>query len=393
MAETPAGVRRMELPPTIDEFRRAGTAFAAELRALKRRVPIPGDGWYPYDTITALPLISDLLAPVYHEVFNDVGRGPIADVGCADGDFAMWFARMGCEVDAIDHDASNFNQLRGARLLARELSLPVDAHDIDLDRPFDLPRRDYALALFLGTLYHLKNPFYVLEALAERADWCLLSTRIAQLTPARRLPMEQEPLAYLLGSREANNDPTNFWIFSFPGLLRLLDRAGWRIVGSTRQGCTVDSTPVDAAADERAFILAKSATRHPGLRARLLEGWHTIENDAFRWTAKRFALEVTTPEGSRAFALRFWAPEAVLASGLLRLSCTIAGQPAGTTTCDSPDPIEFRGSFPVAGTTFRLDFSVESGFQPDGDSRELGICVPLLDASQGHTQRIPFRIS
>ena len=63
-------------------------------------------------------------------------------------------------------------------------------------------------------------------------------------------------------------------------------------------------------------------------------------------------------------------------------------------TCDSPGTLEFRGHFPLRSVyNGRLDFTVESNFQPAGDTRELGICIPLLDASQRNTQRIPFRIS
>src|SRR5712691_9466445 len=137
--------------------------------------------------MTTLPVISDLLAPVYDEVSSAVSRSPVADIGCGDGDLAMFFSRLGCEVDAIDHAETNFNQLRGVEALRRDLSLAVSVHDIDLDAPFVLPRRDYGFALFLGSLYHLKNPYYVLETMAARADWCILSTRIAQVTPAKRM--------------------------------------------------------------------------------------------------------------------------------------------------------------------------------------------------------------
>lgn len=383
----------MNFPRTIAEFRHRGKEFAAELRDLKQRVPVPDYGWYPYETMTAVPILSELLEPVYAEVSEVVANSPIADIGCGDGDLAVFFARLGCEVDAIDHAETNFNQLRGVEMLQRELSLPVSTHDIDLDRPFDLPRNDYGLALFLGSLYHLKNPFYVLETLAARSDWCVMSTRIAQVTPTRQVPIDTEPLAYLLGAREANNDPTNYWIFSSAGLLRLLERTGWMIMGHKRLGCSVNSDPVHPEADERMFVLVKSRTRHPGLHVRVVEGWHPAENDAFRWTAKQFALEVTSTERAYEFALRFFVPDAVFVSGPVRISCAISGQPAGAITCDSADALEFRGRFPYEANTFRLDFTVESDFRPAGDTRELGICVPLLDPSQRHTQRIPFRIS
>ena len=288
-----------EFPRTISDFRHAADAFAAELRDLKKRLTIADYGWYPYESMTSLPVMSELLAPVYAEVSAAASHSPVVDIGCGDGDLAMFFARLGCDVDAVDHAETNFNQLRGVEALRQALSLNVQARDIDLDGRFALPRRDYGLALFLGTLYHLKNPFYVLETIAARADWCVLSTRIAQVTPAHRTRIEDEPVAYLLGAREANNDPTNFWIFSRAGLLRLLERTGWIVMGHRRVGCAIDSDPVHAEADERLLVIVKSRTRHPGLHLRLLEGWHATEEDAFRWTTKQFAMEVTLPE--RAF--------------------------------------------------------------------------------------------
>jgi len=48
------------------------------------------------------------------------------------------------------------------------------------DRPFTLPHDAYDVVLFLGILYHLRNPFYVLEELARRTTHLLLSTRIAR---------------------------------------------------------------------------------------------------------------------------------------------------------------------------------------------------------------------
>ena len=38
-------------------------------------------------------------------------------------------------------------------------------------------------------------------------------------------------IAYLLSPNELNNDSTNYWIFTVAGLKRLVDRAGWNVVG------------------------------------------------------------------------------------------------------------------------------------------------------------------
>jgi len=389
-----------KFPAGAGEFLEIGKGFRARLESIKKELTIPDYGWYPYEPLTALPVIAELIGPVYEEIASASGSGAVLDIGCADGDLAMFFAHLGADVDAVDHRESNYNQMRGVDALGRALGLTVHAYDIDLDARFDLPRANYGLALFLGTLYHLKNPFYVLEKLAAVADWCMVSTRVAQVTPGARARIEAEPVAYLLGPREINDDPTNFWIFSAVGLTRVLERAGWIPVGAKRIGCAVDSDPVNPAADERMFVLAKSRTRHPELDVRPLDGWYAVENDAWRWTAKRFALQVTLPESGRAseFALRFTVPEVVLAGGgKVRLACWIGGEHAGTISCEAAETIEFRGRFPAnvpRGSAVRLDFSVDGAFEGSAaDRRELGVIVPLLDSSQRNTARIPFRIS
>ncbi len=172
------------LPLTPDALRTAAEAFSAGLASAKSRLEVPDYGWYPYPTMTALPAIAALIEPVYSELRHALAMHPVADIGCGDGDLGLFFASLGAAVDAIDHAETNFNQLRGVEILRRAFSADLSVHDLDLDRPFALPRRDYSFALFLGTLYHLKNPLYVLETIAAHADWCVLSTRIAQVTRA-----------------------------------------------------------------------------------------------------------------------------------------------------------------------------------------------------------------
>jgi len=54
------------------------------------------------------------------------------------------------------------------------------------------------------------------------------------------------------------------------------------------------------------FLLLKSKPRHPELIVRPVYGWYETENNAWRWTAKQFALDVVAPAGQppSAFALR-----------------------------------------------------------------------------------------
>jgi hypothetical protein len=123
-----------------------------------------------------------------------------------------------------------------------------------LDSQFPLSGEKYDAIFLLGTLYHLKNPFLILERLARMTEYCFVSTRIAKQT-ADGQPLSPYPIAYLLGRQECNNDSTNFWIFSEEGLKRLINRTGWSLLSYLAIGDTTNSTPDDPDRDERAFCL------------------------------------------------------------------------------------------------------------------------------------------
>jgi hypothetical protein len=184
------------------------------------------------------------------------GAQPLLDVGTADGALAFLFESLGYAVDACDHSGANINRMQGVRRLAATLGSQVSIEDVDLDAAWT-PRRQYGLALFLGTLYHLKNPFAVLERLSKHASYCFLSTRVAEWSPDRKLELGRAPVAYLLAPGECNGDTTNYWVFSPPGLVRLAERCGWRVLASLRAGAT-HSDPSSAEGDERQFLLLKS---------------------------------------------------------------------------------------------------------------------------------------
>ncbi len=376
-------------PDSAAAFLSEAASFELSLQKLKAQQAPADYGWYPYNSLTVLTLLVRLIEPVYAEIANAVQSAPAADIGCGDGDLAALLVSFGAEVDAIDHRESNFNQMRGVELLREEFGGKLSVFDRDLDNRFELPRGRYGFAFFLGTLYHLKNPFYVLEKLAMQVDWCVVSTRIAQCTP-NHTAIEKEPLAYLLGSREANNDPTNFWIFSPAGLSRLLDRTGWIVVNEIRTGCLQDSNPVHPQADERMFVLIKSKRLQPGFHVRAVSGLYPPEPGGWCWTAKQFQLEVVFADGQQPseFALRLVIPEAV---SPVVVNCQINSIPTGSLRSEHPETIEFRGQFPnKVDSPLRLEFKVESAYQASGsDQRELGVILPL----DGNTNQIPFRIS
>jgi len=144
----------------------------------------------------------------------------------------------------------------GVRILKEALNSSVTIRSVDLDSQFVLPSKKYDAIFLLGTLYHLKNPFFVLEELAQMTRYCFASTRVARQTTDGHL-LSPYPVAYLLGPRECNDDYTNYWIFTDQGLKRLIDRTGWSVLSRLNIGDTTNSTPADLDRDERAFVFLR----------------------------------------------------------------------------------------------------------------------------------------
>jgi tRNA (mo5U34)-methyltransferase len=246
--------------------------FERSLAEKKQQLREP-EFWYRYGTLGNFHHLSALLTGERRDLLSLIADKPVVDIGCADGDMAFFLESLGCKVQVVDYGPTNMNNLQGARLLKEALSSSVEIHDVDLDSQFSLPQKEYSLVFFLGILYHLKNPFYALEALAKSARYCLISTRItrfnkraaelenesAQAHSTDRVNISDVPVAYLLDDYEANNDSTNYWIFSEAGFRRILARTGWRILDYITVGNTTDSDPASAAGDERAYCFAQSS--------------------------------------------------------------------------------------------------------------------------------------
>jgi tRNA (mo5U34)-methyltransferase len=235
-------------------------AIAADQEFWKIKVAHrPESFWYPYGTLRNIPILEQLLATVGLDLLQLCrgSHGKIADIGSADADLAFFMEKMGFSVDVIENRLTNFNLLEGARIMKEALKSSVIIREADLDSQFPLSSEKYDAIFFLGILYHLKNPFFILERLARMTKYCFVSTRIASQT-ADGHALSPYPLVYLLDPQECNNDNTNFWIFSDQGLKRLIKRTGWDLIAYTTIGNTTDSNPADPDKDQRAFCVLQS---------------------------------------------------------------------------------------------------------------------------------------
>ncbi len=372
------------MKPT-DHLQLATAAFQRKLNEVKKSLGAQDFPWYPYDTFGSTGPLDELLAPNSVDLLKKLARDrPVLDVGCGDGDLSFFLESLGCQVDAVDYPPTNHNGMRGIRRLKEALGSQVEIHAMNIDAPFDLPRPLYGLTLFLGILYHLKNPFHVLETLAEHSQFCLLSTRVAQSTPnGERMG---EALAYLVGEYELNADESNYWIFSEAGLRRILERSGWRVHGLVETGNTVNSEPVRLDRDERVTCLIESVRAPRRDAAELISGWHEGEG-GWRWTAREFSVEITPHplENGAAKRLEFSFvvhPEVATALGSVTLRAHIGEQDLGAQTFRGAGEHVYTAGLPAlideqnSQERLRIDFTLDRAYQPPPpDSRELGLQV------------------
>ena len=381
----------MSLPKTLT-LREQVKQFQNYLAGIKSRTPLdPRVSWYPWPSLAALDVLDTMLNGDPAALMDLIGRDPVLDVGCGDGDVAFFLETLGVRIDVIDRALTNYNALLGVRALKQQLGSAIRIHVVDLDTRPHLPSSHYGFTVMLGVLYHLKNPFLVLETLARASRYIFLSTRIASLSPDRKRSFGDLPIAYLVEEDELNNDKSNFWIFSEKALRRVLRRSGWDVLHYVTSGPAAESDPVTPKGDVRAFVLAKSRVAAPLCGFRLVRGWHQLEHDTWRWSERAFCVELDsfTPRHPATLRFVFQLPEAVFAkASAVTLSVQINGTELPPAIYTAPGEHEYSGQVPSldAGVT-TVEFRLDRAIAPtDLDQRELGLLVDLSGAA-------PFELS
>jgi 2-polyprenyl-3-methyl-5-hydroxy-6-metoxy-1,4-benzoquinol methylase len=315
--------------------------------------------WYPYDTLGNFWHFDALLSDGRRDLLALAEGGPVLDIGCADGDLAFFIESLGIPVVAIDHPRSSHNGMAGVHAAKRALHSKVEIRTVDLDGQFELGAEQYGLVFLLGALYHLKNPFYVLETLSRHAKHCLLSTHITTELPPDRA------LAWLVDETELNADNTNFWVFNEAGLRRLLRRTNWRILDYALRG---------DASDTRAFCLLRSCYALADLT--LGSGWHEPENEGWRWTERRFS--ATAPDYGRG-RLRM---RVFLHERLCPLTVAISANGKALAPVELHEHGEHIITRTVPQSEGRVDlcFELDRALPPEGgEARELGLIVASME--------------
>lgn len=195
---------------------------------------------------------------------DDMSGMSVLDVGAWDGFFSFECERRGASrVVACDryawHDSS-WASKAGFELARSQLGSSVE--DVELDIADISPERlggEFDLVLFLGVLYHLRDPVGGLERVASVTKGKLVLETHVDLALTRR------PAAAFYPGRELSNDITNWWGPNQAAVEGMLHAVGFATVETVAGG-------------GRSYRLARAARRagaalvRSGLRSEIQQG-------------------------------------------------------------------------------------------------------------------------
>jgi tRNA (mo5U34)-methyltransferase len=175
---------------------------------------------------------------------KDVRGKRVLDVGAADGAFSFLMEQRGAaEVVAVDYRAVGHS---GFQIAARLLGSQAQYH---VDNVYNLSREKYGefdIILFLGVLYHLRNPLLAMDtlrALARPGAKLFVETHLidnyVQLPDGSSKPLAElnkrlvgTPLWQFFPRDTLNKDATNKWAPNMAGLKALVEEASFGVMAT-----------------------------------------------------------------------------------------------------------------------------------------------------------------
>lgn len=152
----------------------------------------------------------------------------VLDIGAWDGFFSFECERRGAlqvlATDSYSWHGGGWGTKAGFQLARDVLNSSVRDMDIDvLDlSPERVGRHD--VVLFLGVLYHLKDPLRALERVASVTKGLLILETVVDMVGVSR------PAAAFYPGKELNGDPTNWWGPNPPAVAGMLRAVGFTVV-------------------------------------------------------------------------------------------------------------------------------------------------------------------
>jgi tRNA (mo5U34)-methyltransferase len=164
-----------------------------------------------------------------------VGRS-VLDIGAWDGFFSFEAERRGASriVAADSYAWHGVGWGTGAGKAGFELAraaLGSRVEDVDIDVMELSPERigTFDVVLFLGVLYHMRDPLLALERVASVTRGLLILETVVDMVGFRR------PAVAFYPDRELNGDPTNWWGANVPAVHAMLQSVGFERVHTVAQ--------------------------------------------------------------------------------------------------------------------------------------------------------------
>lgn len=324
--------------------------------------------WYPYDSLANVQHLVTLLGDSTSATLTELSGGlPWLDAGCGDGHMSFWLESLGFTVHAMDNHATHHNTMRGVEWLADRLGSHVEIRRGDVDEGDPLPGTGYGVALCMGLLYHLKNPYLLLERLARASRYVIVSTLIRDRIPG--VTTSDLPLAWLLDATELNADDSNYWLFTRAALLRVFARCHLDV-----RTFVVLGADAQLPGGQRILCILKSC--YGAFGAELIDGVYEAEDRGWRWTARTFRVRVDAGGKPARLRCEMFVPEAVARGGPLGVSLRAGDHEARRQVLDREGIAVCEVDVPAGPgeciVTVEFDRAIRD---PNGSGRELGVIL------------------
>jgi len=167
----------------------------------------------------------------------------VLDVGCRDGFFAFEMERRGAQVVAMDYVLPTRTGFHVAsKILASRVKFVVD-------NVYELSPIEYGyfdMVLFLGVLYHLRNPLLAIDRIRSvmRPGGLLFvetelsngSTSLEDESLAPSMPPDEIPVMQFYPRNSLLGDYTSKWVPNMAGLKLMLEEAQFKVIESAIHG-------------------------------------------------------------------------------------------------------------------------------------------------------------
>jgi hypothetical protein len=149
-------------------------------------------------------------------------------------------------------------------------------------------------------------------------------------------------------------------------------------------GCKRRKVRAQATVEEAPGLASTIHLGDPRMAAQIVSGLYSVENGAWRWSARRFSVVLRPPAGAAQkgalLRVKLTVPPVVIdKEKSVTLTAALAKSPLPPETYSKAGDYTFQREVPanlLAGDPVRVDFELDKAMPPsDADSRELGIVV------------------